>query len=129
VSSDPYVSRVVLEWWNGQGDPGGYVLVGSSADLRTVLDDILAGVARVERDPARRAHDVRVGDGSGRFDYVYLGVRIDPDVARRVRRRRPLWRFYDSQIAGLFALIIVILTFLGAHTVWGWMSARFASAS
>ena len=123
------MSRVVLEPWSGQGDPGGWVLVGSSADLRTVLDDILAGLARLEHDPARRAHDVRVGDGSGRFHYVYLGVRVDTDVARHVRRTRPLWRFYDSQIAGLFALIVLILTVVGAHTVWGWISARLAAAS
>ena len=95
----------------------------------TVLEDLLAGVARLERDPARRAHHVVVGDGSGRFEYVHLGVRVDPDAARHVRRTRPLWRFYDSQIAGLFALTVAILTMVGAHTVWGWISARLAAAS
>ena len=32
-------------------------------------------------------------------------------------------------LSGLFALIVVILTMVGAHTVWGWISARLAAAS
>ena len=66
-----------------------------------------------------------VGDASARFDYVHLGIRVDPEVGRHVRKTRRLWRFYDSQIAGLVALIVVLLTIVGAHTVWEWMSARF----
>lgn len=127
--SNPYVGRVVLKPESGQGDPGGYSLVGSGPDLRTVLEDLLAGVARLERDATGREHAVVVGDASGRSEQVYLGVRVDADTGRHMRKTRQLWRFYDSQLAGLVALIVVVLTFVGAHTVWEWISARLAVAS
>jgi hypothetical protein len=128
MSLNSYVSQVVLKPESGQGDSGAYVLAGSSGDLRTVLEDLLAGLGRVERSSVSSAYVV-VGDGSGRHDSVYLGVHVDPNAGRHVPRTRRLWRFYDSDIAGLVALIVFILTMVGAHTVWEWIAVRYASAS
>jgi hypothetical protein len=37
--ASPYVTRVMLKPEDGQGDPGGSVLVGSSSDVTTLSGD------------------------------------------------------------------------------------------
>ncbi len=120
---NPYVGRVVLKPESGQGDPSGYVLVGDSADLRTILDDLLAAVRRFEGqvgDTTPRFHAVRVGDATSRYEHTYLAVLVDPNVGAHQRRRRRLWQFYDSQLAGLVALVLMLFAIIGAWTVWRW---------
>jgi len=123
----PYVTLVSLKPESGQGDPGGYVLVGSGADLRTVLEDLLAALGRFEAQPGdgtARFHAIRLGDASARHDYTYLGVRVDPDVSHHRRVMRRLWRLYDSQLAGLAALVLMLLAIVGARTTWLWLFGR-----
>lgn len=124
MTTEPYVTRVVLKPQSGQGDPGGYVLVGTSADLRSVLEDLLAAVMRFDgqrTEPGPRFHSVVVGDATARYDYTYLAVHDDADVDRHRSKTRSLWRFYDSQLAGLIALMVMLLAIVGANTVWGWL--------
>ena len=48
-------------------------------------------------------------------------VRVDPDLAKHRRYGRALWRFYDSSIAGLVALIILLFAIVGMSTVVAWL--------
>ena len=121
----PYIDRVVIRCEAAGPEPGGHVLTGSPSDLRTVLEELLAAVRRIEASPNQRGfHGVLVGDGSSRWEFTSIAVRADPDVQRYRARTRRLWRFYDSQLAGGVALIVFLLVLVGAHTVWQWIVTR-----
>ena len=125
MRSDAYLTRVLLKPESGMGDSGGQMLVGSAADLRAVLEDLLAAVERLDAatgDPRRLAHNVVVGDASGRWDHTYIGVHLDADVAGHHRNTRWLWRIYDSNVLGLIALVVLLLAIVGARTVWRWFA-------
>jgi hypothetical protein len=123
----PYVKRVIIKPESGQGDPGAYVLIGSTPDLRAVLEELLAAVNRFEARPDELRpffHGVVVGDGSSRYEFTTLAVRADPDIRKHQRKTGWLWRFYDSNLAGIVALLVMVLAIIGAHTVWEWFVPR-----
>ena len=108
------------------GHPGflAYVLIGSSSDLRAVLESLLAAVSRIEGNReggCDRFFGMQVGDATSRYDCATVAVHVDPDLAKHRARGRSFWRFYDSSIAGLVALIILLFAIVGMSTVVGWL--------
>jgi len=118
------VHRVLVKPESGHPGFLSYVLIGAGSDLRAVLEDLLAAVARIEanqRGGGDRFFAIQVGDATSRYDFATIAVRVDPDLAKHRRYGRALWRFYDSSIAGLVALIILLFAIVGMSTVVAWL--------
>jgi hypothetical protein len=122
----PYINRVIIRRESGQGDPDAHVLTGSASDLREVLDELRAAVDRVATDGNTNGfHAVVVGDGSARYEFSHIAVRIDPDIRKHQQRTRWLWRFYDSNLAGVVGMVLMLLVIIGLGAVYQWVLERW----
>lgn len=93
----PYVNRVLIKRESGQGDPDAHALTGAASDLRAVLEELLAAVNRGESGGEHTGfHAVIVGDGSSRYEFSHIAVRVDADIQKHRQGVRGLWRFYDA---------------------------------
>ena len=118
------VERVLLKPESGHPGFQAYVLIGAAADVRDVLRDLLEAVDRLESGPADygvRYHAIGLGDATARWEYVNLGVRIDPNLEKHRRRTRAFWAFYDSNAAGLVAFVVALLAIIGLARVVEWL--------
>ena len=116
-----FTDRVLVKPESGHPGFRSYVLIGSAADLRALLEGLLAAVDRLERGPADyevRFHGVQVGDATARYNSATLAVRVDPDLDKHRRRTRWFWHLYDSNLGCVVGLIVLGFAAYGLRTAF-----------